>query len=277
MQNYQELLDSILPLGEIEFIGKTVNGYPIPLVKVGESPNILIVSSVHAREWITTYLTNELVKKAKNISFHYLPMLNIDGVLLCKNGKCSIIDEYLRQKMFALNDYNEDFSQWKANIQGVDLNVNFDADWGEGEHNVTTCGSANFIGISPNNQPETQAVVRLLETYDYPLIMCYHSNGEVIYWGYDDNFCHYNEAQEFADKLGYELTRSENSCGGIKDFYSKNYRGLGLTIEVGESGEKHPYPLEKLDKLVSRHLGSLELANKLGGKIARKIYARGDS
>ncbi len=276
MKTYSELINSIAPLGKIEFIGSTVLGYGIPLVRVGrDTPRTLIIGSVHAREYITTLMLNEVVKLTDNCSFDYLPMLNIDGVLLSINGINFITDEERKKTLYQYNNYNMDFSQWKANVNGVDINVNFDADWGEGKYNITYPSSENYIGKTPASEPETQAVVNLLKKNCYSLVACYHSKGEVVYWGFESNYRYYKEAKEIADHLNYSLERSEGSAGGIKDYYCTNYNGLGITIEIGKDSLPHPYPVAELPNLIKQHKDSVKLICNTGGKIAREIYGGG--
>ena len=238
-------------------IGKTVQNRPIFMRRVGTSkPNLLIIASVHAREHITTDLMNAIVDAYDGGgSFDYVPMLNADGVLKAKYGGDTL---------------------WKANANGVDLNVNFDADWGMGKSNTRTAGSENYIGEYPHSEPEAKAIVNLLKMNDYSLVVCYHSKGEEIYYGFADNFGHVEEASGFAAFLGYELKTSAGSAGGIKDFYCKNYKGLGLTVEVGEDRFDHPYPVSELPNLIKKHTGTIELLIEAGDRIARKIHGGGD-
>lgn len=273
---YENLIETVIKLGKATFPATSPLGYKIPMVRIGcGKPKVLIVASVHAREHITTTLLNELLARYDGkTAIDYIPVLNIDGVLLATNGLSIVKDEKLRLRLLEYNGGSEDFSLWKANILGVDINVNFDADWGEGEQNVTAPGPENYIGIAPNSETETRLIVETLKN-DYPVVAAYHSKGEVIYWGYEHNFRHYHYAKKFADFLGYELTRSEGSAGGLKDYYALNYRGLGITVEVGEDRFSHPYPESELPNLLKKHTGSIELLCKMGEEIA-KLHGEGD-
>lgn len=273
MKTYASLLNSIASMGKIDYIGSTVLGYGIPLVRIGkEVPRTLIIGSVHAREHITTLMLNEVVKLNTDCSFDYIPMLNIDGVSLSIDGINFITDEERKKNLYKYNNYNMDFSMWKANANGVDLNVNFDAEWGEGKNNITYPAPENYIGKTPNSEPETQAVVNLLKKNNYAMVACYHSKGEVVYWGFESNFRYYKEAKAIAEGLNYSLERSDGSAGGIKDYYCTKYKGLGITIEIGKDSFSHPYPESELPNLISKHKDSLRLICQTGGKIAREIY-----
>lgn len=256
-----------------ETVGKSVLGREIRMFRFGNNPKTLIFGGIHAREWITVLLLSELAEReGKNAKYGFdlVPCLNPDGMSLCLDGIGSVPDEKLGKELIKING-GADFSQWKANARGVDLNVNFDADWGEGRYNVTEPAPANYIGREPFSEPETRAAASLMQR-GYSLVVSYHSLGEEIYWGYESNFRHYAEAKEYAEKVGYRLKRSENSSGGLKDFYALSYDGLGLTVEVGEEKEGHPYPEEKLTSLVKRHEGSIELLTSLGERINARLY-----
>ena len=54
-------------------------------------------------------------------------MVNPDGVDLVIQGPPN--DEALRNQLIAWNNDNADFSGWKANIHGIDLNDQFPAKW----------------------------------------------------------------------------------------------------------------------------------------------------
>lgn len=271
---YEQLLKTIESLGDITFPAVTPLGYGIPLIRIGKGkPVMLIVSSIHAREHITTHLACSLVKNYKSdTAFDFIPMLNVDGVILATEGLAALNDTALKKQLKLINYGSDDFRMWKANIYGVDLNVNFDADWGEGQSNITYPASENYIGVTPHSEIETKFIADILEKNRYPVVVSYHSKGEVVYWGYEHNYSHYREAKDYADFIGYELTRSEGSCGGLKDYYALNYEGLGLTVEVGEDKYPHPYPMHQLGALIEKHTGSLELLARTGEKIGNRIH-----
>ena len=64
-------------------------------------------------------------------------------------------DKKRQAELFALNGGDKDFSLWKANARGVDLNVNFAASWGKGKRNLRVAGAENYIGEKPFSEPET--------------------------------------------------------------------------------------------------------------------------
>jgi g-D-glutamyl-meso-diaminopimelate peptidase len=179
------------------------------------------------------------MKRYRGDKIDCIPTLNIDGVLLAKQ--------------------NPQYALWKANIRGVDLNVNFDAEWGGGEQNVFEAGAENFVGEHPHSEAETLAVVKLLERRRYDMVIAYHSKGEEIYYGFLQDDSGKAEAEELGAYLGYAVKKIEGSCGGLKDYFVLKYKKPALTIEVGEDRFAHPYPLSELPALCKLHEGTLEL------------------
>ncbi len=274
MNYYDGLIDRCQALGAVEYIGRTEWGYPIPLVHVGTGrADTLVVGSIHAREHIVTDLIFGIF--GGNLPFDVIPCLNIDGVILATEGEGSFGEKipYLR----SLNGGSSDYSLWKANINGVDLNVNFDADWGKGKSNIRYPAPANYVGRYPHSEKETVAVVNLIRRREYSQVVSYHTKGEVIYWGYGDNYYHREEGTRYADSVGYPLSDSVGSSGGLKDWYDLHYDGLGLTVEVGEDRFSHPYPKDKLPELIEKHERSVEIIYDNGQSIRKKLLYGGGS
>ncbi|MDE5990307.1 MAG: hypothetical protein K2H36_01850, partial [Clostridia bacterium] len=137
---------------EIFDIGYTLLGRPIPCIFKGSKTGgqTLLHASIHAREWVTTPLVIEMMKNyAGDHGVWCVPMVNIDGVLLVQQGLSSIPEQSLKDFLLNVNGGSADFSLWKANARAVDLNVNFNARWGEGAQNVTYPSPANYIGQYP--------------------------------------------------------------------------------------------------------------------------------
>lgn len=89
--------------------------------------------------------------------------------------------------------------------------------------------------------------------------MCFHSQGEVIYWKYKD-FLPKNSlelAKEFAHVSGYELedTPYNSSFGGLRDWFIKTFNKPAFTIEVGKG--TNPLPLSQFSKIYHDNLGIL--------------------
>lgn len=261
----------------IDYVGVTYLGYPIPLLTKGSGEGgVLLVGGVHAREFITSYLLFELIKNYDGANrIDCVPILNIDGVLLSRLGK-KLFPKKSNGALGGLIEMNSgrDFSMWKANIRGVDLNTNFDAEWGTGQLNTREAGAENYIGPFAESENETRAIAERLERHRYDIVVAYHSKGEEIYYGFGDDFRHKQQAEKVAEHLGYQLKTSIGSAGGLKD-YCVTKGTFALTIEVGEDRFPHPYPMKELPKLIQKHTGSLELFSSIGAQIAGRIYDTG--
>lgn len=275
MQNIDELYTKVkLMNGKVETLGYTHLNNPIILVRKGKRENnrgkILMVGAIHAREYITSYLLSYLASNYNgDYPIDFIPLLNPDGVFLARQGISYIKDKKLKNELLDVNK-SKDFALWKANAKSVDLNVNYDADWGCGLGNVRYKSPSSYIGAYPNSEEETQAILTLLEKNNYIMALSYHCKGEEIYWGYNEDTNYKEEASEIARHLKYELKQSVGSCGGLKDYYTLIYKRLGLTIEIGNDRFSHPFPLSELDNIISQHKDSLELIVKIAKRLEQK-------
>lgn len=268
--------DDILRLsagvGKVGYFGKSLYGHPLAVASLGKRApgGVLIVGAIHAREHITAKLLSALAAEyTGDYPIDVVPCLNPDGVILATEGpEAFSLKAADRLKLLRINDGSGDFSLWKANLRGVDLNTNFDAKWGQGEKNVRKPAPENYIGPAPGSEPETAAAMRLMSEGKYALVVAYHSKGEEVYWGFDDYKEYYDEARSVAAALGYALKRTPNSTGGLKDYWIDKYRLPGLTVEVGEDKYPHPYPEERLPELIIRHRGIFDLY----AEIAKKVW-----
>ena len=245
----------LLELGaeQIE-IRRTVLGRPIFAFEIGCGyPKILAQYAIHAREHITYYLANlhcvsllKTIKKGTG-TIYILPVINVDGVALCLDGVDSA--GAMADNLLELNR-GTDFSLWKANARGVDLNVNFDARWGTGKKNVLNAGAQNYIGSSPNSEPETRSLIAFTEQIKPDITLSFHSKGEVIYWDFHQNPSALVRDKKIGKMLakstGYRLSRSGASAGGYKDWCIEHLGIPAYTIEVGNDSIPHPIEKEHL-------------------------------
>jgi g-D-glutamyl-meso-diaminopimelate peptidase len=100
------------------------------------------------------------------------------------------------------------------------------------------------------------------EVIDPELVLAYHSQGQVIYWQFEDYEIPGAEelGQRFAEVSGYALadTPFESAFAGYKDWFIQQFRKPGYTIEVG-MGE-NPLPLSQFDEIYRDNLGILVTA-----------------
>lgn len=216
-------------------IGHSVLGRPIHAYHVGDhSENqIIITGAIHAREWITELLVKELLHMYSVNDFGkggiwFVPLCNPDGVEIAMKEK----------------------PLWKANARGVDLNVNFDAEWGRGAQNVRKAGSENYIGTHPESEPEVKALIDFTMKVKPKMTIAYHSKGEVIYYKYDRDLW---LAKKVGEVTGYAPIKTKDSTGGYSDWVAMHLKIPALTIEVGNDDYTHPIGAEKLPEILEQN------------------------
>ncbi len=232
---------------EKRVIGQTLFGREIYAVKMGEGKPVgLAQYGLHGREYCTAELAFEHYRQGVyKGSCWLIPLANPDGALLSQVG-LSTADEKYKQKLVEWNG-GEDFSLWKANGRGVDLNVNFPAKWGRGEKNRRTAGRENYIGVAPFSEPETVALKNFTVEIRPDYTVSYHTKGEEIYWYFYQSLrtCprHKRLAGVLASSTGYPLAYAKNSVGGYKDWCIQRFGIPSFTVEAGM--EKFPHPLKE--------------------------------
>lgn len=272
---------------QVSNIGYSVLGNNIYCVKIGNGQKQVFYSaSYHANEWITSivlmkyiedfcnaYVTNSNIYNysARNIfnntTIYIVPMVNPDGVNLVTNMYPPGSDQYNSAKEISNNYPNIRFPYgWKANIRGVDLNLQFPANWEKAkeikyQQGFTSPAPRDFVGFGPLTEPEALSVYNFTLEHNFRLILAYHAQGEVIYWKYLDYIPpeSYYIGKQFSNSSGYtlELTPPESSFAGYKDWFIQNYNRPGYTIEVG-LGE-NPLPLSQFTKIYNDNIGILTL------------------
>lgn len=251
-----------------EVIGRSALGRDIwAFIKGRGGGKVLIHGSIHAREHITAKLVAQLAEEyTGNAEIWFVPVVNPDGVMLAKYGLISV-PLRRRRMLYEINNASEDFSLWKANANAVDLNVNFDALWGRGASNIRTMNSENYIGPFPFSEPETRALRRITLRNNFNVTISYHTKGQEIYWGFDDNYLYYDEGMEFSALTGYPLLKSIDSAGGYKDWFVQTTRKLGLTIETGNDIFTHPLGDEAFDEIYQENKGVPALAGEISSNM----------
>ncbi len=224
--------------------GKSVLGRNLYAVKVGDGAPVGIATyALHAREYVTARLakTHFQVGVRKG-SLWILPLCNPDGALLSQVGLASVQDGEWKGWLSAFS--SETLRLWKANARGVDLNVNFPAEWGKGVKNVFTRGAENFVGDFPCSEAETRALKAFTEEIHPDYTVSYHTKGEEIYWRFGQTGNRLRRDKRLAETLsfstGYPLKETKGSTGGYKDWCIQSLQIPAFTIEAGNDGFCHP-------------------------------------
>ena len=276
------------PFCRTEVLTQTAFGRNLRTLVIGRGPRKVIYSaSHHANEWITTPVILKFVEEfataiesggmifgedarglEEKATIYTVPMVDPDGVDLVTGAIQSGEVQYEIARRLAENYPAIPFPDgWKANLLGVDLNLQYPAGWLQAREikfsqGFTRPGPRDYVGRAPLNQRESRAMAGYTEYIDPALVLAYHSQGKEIYWQFQD--IEVPGARELGERFaavsGYRLAEVayESSFAGYKDWFIKVFRRPGYTIEVGQG--TNPLPLEQFDEIYRDNLGILVTA-----------------
>ncbi len=267
--------------------GSSELGSPLYTIEAGSGPNqVFYNASHHANEWITTTVLMKFLEKyagafafggnifgksAESLfalsTLFIMPMVNPDGVSLV-TGDLDSGQAFLRARAISGEYPAIPFpSGWKANINGIDPNLQYPAGWSEARQIKFSQGYVSpaprdYVGAAPLEIRESRAVYSFTRAHDFSITLSYHTQGKVIYWKYLDFLPPRSSeiAQSFSAVSGYlaELTPTSSGYAGYKDWFISAFNRPGYTIEAG-SGVS-PLPLSQFDEIYSDNEGILTLA-----------------
>ena len=195
-------------------------------------------------------------------------MVDPDGVDLVTGAVQTESIEYETARGIAAGFPDIPFPEgWKANLLGVDLNLQYPAGWLRAREikfsqGFTKPAPRDYVGRAPLSQRESIALAQYTEDLDPDLVLAYHTQGKVIYWQFEDYAIPGARAlaEEFARVSGYALedTPYQSAYAGYKDWFIQTFRRPGFTIEAG-SGE-NPLPLSQFDEIYRDNLSILVTA-----------------
>jgi len=272
IEHLQALVDQY-ELLSVDIIGESVERRAIYLVKLGQGEKkILLDGAHHGSEWISSFL---LMTMIEHYAYHYhtgqpfygydlrellstytlyiVPMVNPDGVeIVATNGRGSLSYDSL----LAMNGGSRDFTLWKANARGVDLNRQYPTNWHLAQnYGPPQPASANYAGSKPLTEPEVIAMERLHQQEGFSAHLTYHSVGnEVFYYYYQTGRWLERDrslAQAVANHTGYRLRHSSGGIGGMaRDHVVTTYQIPSLIIELGTN---KPRPLPEFNDMWKRN------------------------
>ena len=276
------------PFCRTELLTATAFQRPVRTLVIGTGPRKVIYSAAHhANEWITALVLLKFAEEfaaafqadgqiwqrsarslAESATVYMVPMVDPDGVDLVTGAIRQGQLQYALAQNIAGNYPAIAFPDgWKANLLGVDLNLNYPARWLQAREikfmqGFTRPAPRDFVGAAPLNQLETQALAGYTEFIDPDLVLAYHSQGKEIYWQFEDYQVPGARelGEEFARVSGYALTQVayNSSFAGYKDWFIQQFRRPGYTIEVGQG--ENPLPLSQFEQIYRDNLGILVTA-----------------
>ncbi len=276
------------PFLRSEILTTTVFQRPIRTLVLGTGPRkVLYTAAHHANEWITALILLQFAEEfaeaiaqngtifgvdAKTLSeqttIYMVPLVDPDGVDLVVGVLQPGNIQYDLAKRLSL-DYPEiPFPEgWKANLLGVDLNLQYPAGWLQAREikfsqGFTRPGPRDYVGRAPLNQVESKALAGYTEFLDPELVLAFHSQGKEIYWQFGGFTVPGAQAlaEEFGRLSGYTVADApyESGFAGYKDWFIQYFRKPGFTVEVGQG--ENPLPLSQFPEIYRDNLGILVTA-----------------
>ncbi len=250
--------------------GYSTLGHAIPVLLMGNENaenKVLFQASIHAREHASTAVLmkqlevmlyhidnpnssgNTYREMLNEVAYYIIPMSNPDGVMLSQIGIISIEDEEIRQQVNAIRrlnvenanttEHNYYFEQWKGNINGVDLNRNFDANWDKVRDEFNRPSNNGYKGPSVFSEVETVFLKKYVDMEEVKVTISYHTAGNMIFWWYFQEGDFYNTCYDLVKKVKsaskyvvMSKAQSRYSHGGMKD-YALMLGKPSITYEIG--------------------------------------------
>ena len=181
---YLRQLRRTAPFAYVKTLTRTAGGRPVVAIQLGcGSHKVLLSGTHHANESITGTLLWELLlaycraicedgcfggKPARalyrNSMLYCVPLVNPDGADLVAGEIPNASPEYQSAAQLAASYPQLPFpSGWKANLRGVDLNLNYPANWDKAKQIKASLGfdrpaPRDYPGEKPLDQRETAAL-----------------------------------------------------------------------------------------------------------------------
>ncbi|MEK4385882.1 M14 family zinc carboxypeptidase [Solibacillus sp. FSL W7-1464] len=260
-----KLVSTMYPtLTKLQEIGNSVEGRPLYSLKIGTGKKeVLMDASFHGREHMTTNVLMEMIdtyinayvngtkiekydvkKILSEVSLVFVPMVNPDGVTLAQGGKVNTS----LTKLKAMNNNSTNFNRWKANMNGVDLNRQFNVNW----HLIKTTKPSfkEYKGKAPNTEPEALAIKQLIDRGNHLAYVSYHSSGQIIYWSQTKtNFSRTKKLVKGVSSItGYKLmpvTKKSEPIAASEDYFTKVKDRPAMTVEIAPYAGEASVPLKR--------------------------------
>ncbi len=254
---------------EVHTIGKSEYGRKLYGIKVGKGEKSILISGAHhGREWITTLLMmkmienqvkqKELYNRMGDYSIWFVPMLNPDGVTI-QQGELQKFPLFSRISIKKMNEGSKDFTRWKSNGRGIDLNRQYPAGWEGLKGESPKPSYKNFKGNKPLEAKEVQAIVSLTDKIKPTIAVAYHSSGQEIYWHYNNNENTERDraiAARLAETTGYNLGNPDPDAigSGYTDWFISTYHLPAFTIEICPSVDETNPPMDTFSEEWQRNV-----------------------
>ena len=246
----EKLVERYSDILQMNVIGKSADGKPIYVVRMTDNiknykeedyvdkMHLLVDAGLHSRETYNSFvvlktiedyakdyynnstLTDiDVINLLENNVIHFIVTCNPDGYDLTKFGLDTIQNKSVKDYLIN-NISDKNYSSFKANLKGVDLNRNFEDIYYNTISNkwinqwnvnyvplVSNRPSSQFYaGSSASSEIETQALSKYYLKYDFRAYLSYHSQGRVIYYYQGHQSKEYNNLGRDYSKIVKNIT-----------------------------------------------------------------------
>ncbi len=233
-------------------MGQSLEGRELMVVTLGYGEKeVLLNASIHGCEYFSTAFAMFLIDRYAyafaageefaggdpgellgQVKFVFSVMLNPDGVNIAQFG-LSASSNY--RQLLTMDMQDTGWWGWKANSAGVDINRNFPLNWWQANYQYRP-GARYYFGPEAASEPETRAMMQLLENIPFHVFVDLHLYGEQIDW-IDSMSLERQEqyrplAQKLMDAFGYSDWGVEDvsSFGGYLVNYARNTYGMPAVL-----------------------------------------------
>ena len=257
------------PWMESEVLTWTSGGREVEAVKVGcGKRTVLLTAGHHANESITSLLLWRFLEDYccglkddgslygfscrrlfRRSTLYLVPLVNPDGCDLVAGTATE--EEVQRAKNLAASQPQVRFPEgWKANLQGVDLNLNYPARWEMAKAiKPNRPGPRDYPGKEPLDQPETAALAEYVRRVQPDVLAAWHTQGREIYADGDDRL---SRLLERCSGYVWAEVPPQSRNAGLRDWFLQEFQRVGVTVEAG-FGE-NPLPLSQLPQIYDDNL-----------------------
>ena len=242
---------------------------------------VLFTAAHHANEWITALILlkfaedlGQAAKENGNLygvparlilqtsTIYMVPMVDPDGVDLVTGAIRPGSVQYEVARTLADRYPQIPFPEgWKANLLGVDLNLQYPAGWDVArrikfDQGYTRPGPRDYVGSAPLITPENRAMAAWTKTNDFSLTLSYHTQGKTIYWQSAEETIAgakgIGEAMSKSSGYALESMPYESGHAGYNDWFIQTWSRPGFTIEAGRG--ENPLSLSQFEEIYGENL-----------------------
>lgn len=214
---FTNLASAYADIATLEVIGQSIEQRDIIALRISSNPGkaepqkqrIVFCALHHAREWAThemiLYLAEYLTTRYESdLRVQNIVNNSVVWVVLSVNPdgfQYSWDEDRFWRKNRRLNLVEDDGDE----IYGIDLNRNYDYNWGPGFGGSSSSPySETYHGTAPASEPETQAMQNLVAEEKPAIAITYHTYSQLVLypWGYTDDVTpeSYTALRAVADK-----------------------------------------------------------------------------